>query len=108
MGAKIITAHFQNKDYRMMKNADQVDKARQFAATASSDELLQPLLATINELQNKFGRWQIPWGEINRFQRISSDIENKFDDSKAKHPCWICIFHLGNVAFLYQPNFSGH
>ena len=25
------------------------------------------------ELQRDFGRWQVPWGEINRFQRISAD-----------------------------------
>jgi hypothetical protein len=25
-------------------------------------------------LKTKFGTWQIPWGEINRFQRLSGDI----------------------------------
>jgi acyl-homoserine-lactone acylase len=68
------------------ENADQVDKANYFAANAKPDELLQPLLATINDLQYKFGRWQMPWGEVNRFQRISSDIDNKFDDSKSSIP----------------------
>jgi acyl-homoserine lactone acylase PvdQ len=48
--------------------------------------LLLPLLSTINELENKFGRWQMPWGRINRFQRISSDIDNKFDDNKPSIP----------------------
>jgi acyl-homoserine-lactone acylase len=61
---------------------DQVSKTKAFAATASAQDLLQPLLAAIEELKNKFGRWQIPWGKINRFQRISSDIDNKFDDNK--------------------------
>ena len=68
------------------EEAGLVEKAKQFAATASSNDLLLPLLATIKELQNKFGNWQIPWGEINRFQRISSDFDNKFDDSKASIP----------------------
>lgn len=68
------------------EEADQVDKAKYFAANAKPDELLLPLLSTINELENKFGRWQIPWGRINRFQRISSDIDNKFDDSKPGIP----------------------
>lgn len=68
------------------EEADQVDKANYFAANAKPEDLLLPLLATINDLQNKFGRWQMPWGEINRFQRISSDIDNKFDDSKPSIP----------------------
>jgi acyl-homoserine-lactone acylase len=68
------------------ENPDQVDKVRQVAATASSNDLLPPLLAAITDLQNKYGRWQIPWGEINRFQRISPDIDNKFDDSKPSLP----------------------
>jgi acyl-homoserine lactone acylase PvdQ len=68
------------------EEADQVAKTKQFAATALPQELIASLLATINDLDEKFGRWQIPWGKINRFQRISSDIDNKFDDSKASIP----------------------
>ncbi len=68
------------------EEADQVNKTKQFAATASPQGLIQPLLAAINDLENKFGRWQIPWGRINRFQRISSDIDNKFDDNKPSIP----------------------
>jgi acyl-homoserine lactone acylase PvdQ len=84
-GQKILPAIFRTKIVDD-EEADQVDKARQFAATASVSDLLMPLLTTINELQNKFGRWQMSWGEINRFQRISSAIDNKFDDSKASIP----------------------
>jgi acyl-homoserine-lactone acylase len=31
---------------------------------------------TLTRLQGDFGRWQVPWGEINRFQRISPAITN--------------------------------
>jgi acyl-homoserine lactone acylase PvdQ len=84
-GEKILPAIFRTTVIDD-EEAGLVEKAKQFAATASSNDLLLPLLATIRELQNKFGNWQIPWGEINRFQRISSDIDNKFDDSKASIP----------------------
>lgn len=67
-------------------DADFVDKTKQFATTASYDDLIIPFQATINELMMKFGKWQVPWGEINRFQRISSDIDNKFDDNKPGIP----------------------
>src|SRR5436190_6742131 len=66
--------------------ADIVEKTKQFAALASPDDLLLPFLATINELINKFGHWQIPWGELNRFQRISGDISLKYNDDLPSIP----------------------
>jgi hypothetical protein len=39
----------------------------------------------VKDLKTKFGTWQIPWGEINRFQRLSGDI-NLDDDTIASLP----------------------
>ena len=83
-GEKLLPAINQFKSAGV--NDDIVNKTRQFAATASTNELLQPLLEVINKLQNDFGKWQIAWGEINRFQRISNDIEYTFDDSRPSIP----------------------
>lgn len=66
--------------------ADVVDKTKKFIAIATADEMLQPLFATIKDLEKRFGRWQLPWGTINRFQRISSDIDNRFDDALPSIP----------------------
>ena len=68
------------------EESDQVDKAKYYAANTAAKDLLLPLLATVYDIQSRFGRWQTPWGEINRFQRISSDLQNKFDDSKPSYP----------------------
>ncbi len=65
---------------------DQVTRTIQFASTASSVDLLKPLLSVINDLQNKFGNWEIAWGSINRFQRISGDIDQEFDDNAPSIP----------------------
>jgi acyl-homoserine-lactone acylase len=65
---------------------DQVAKTEKFAAIANPQDLLQPLAAVIYELNNKFGTWQVPWGDINRFQRISGDIDQKYDDAKPSVP----------------------
>ncbi len=35
-----------------------------------------------DKLVADFGRWDVPWGEVNRFQRLSSDITSRFDDDK--------------------------
>ncbi|MBI5370860.1 MAG: penicillin acylase family protein [Sphingobacteriales bacterium] len=84
-GQKILPALLQTK-ITEDEEAGQVDKARYYAAHASAHDLLTPLFATINDLQSRFGRWQVPWGELNRFQRVSPDIDNKFDDSQPSIP----------------------
>jgi acyl-homoserine-lactone acylase len=89
------------------ERADQVDKTKHFAANAKHGELLPPLLATINDLQNKFGRWQLPWGEINRFQRISTDIDNKFDDNKPSIPVGYAAATWGMLPSFVSRTFTG-
>lgn len=68
------------------EESDQVSRTRKFAAVAGVKELLLPLLATLKDLEKRYGRWQLPWGEINRFQRICNDLTNKFDDSQPSIP----------------------
>ena len=41
---------------------------------------LQALSDAVASLRRDFGRWQVPWGEINRFQRISGAREQVFSD----------------------------
>jgi acyl-homoserine lactone acylase PvdQ len=65
---------------------DQVTLVKKFAASASYKELLPPLITVINELKNKFGKWNMAWGEINRYQRISSDILQKYQDDQPSIP----------------------
>jgi acyl-homoserine-lactone acylase len=59
---------------------DQVDNTKKFASTASKEDLLLPLLKTVNDLKTKFGKWQMPWGELNRFQRLTGNMQEKYDD----------------------------
>jgi acyl-homoserine-lactone acylase len=34
------------------------------------------------QLERDFGRWRLPWGEVNRYQRLTGDIVQPFDDLK--------------------------
>jgi len=64
---------------------DQVQNTKRFAATATIDQLAKPMIAVLNDLKAKFGKWQLPWGEINRFQRLTGNLENKFDDAQPSY-----------------------
>ena len=43
---------------------------------------LEALVAALDSLERDFGSWQKPWGELNRFQRLTGDVEQPFDDAK--------------------------
>ncbi|MHA7129133.1 acylase [Algoriphagus namhaensis] len=50
--------------------------------TPSQESIVTAFDETISELERDFGAWDIPWGEMNRFQRLSGDINADFDDEK--------------------------
>jgi len=56
------------------------------AENASVDEHLEALAEASNKLATDFGDWRTPWGEINRFQRLTGDIVQQFDDAAPSTP----------------------
>jgi acyl-homoserine-lactone acylase len=87
----------------LTEGADQVEKTNDFAATATAQDLLSPLLATINELKQKFGKWQMPWGEINRYQRLTGNILETYDDNKPSIPVGFASSLWGMI-----PSYASH
>lgn len=65
---------------------DQVQATQHFADSASPAQLLNTLLDVVNNFKSKFGKWDVAWGELNRFQRVSNDIQQKYDDTKESFP----------------------
>jgi len=51
------------------------------AVEPTSEQLLQALDAACTKLAADFGKWNTPWGDINRFQRLNAKIESEFDDA---------------------------
>ena len=61
-------------------------------------ERLAALNAALQKIQRDFGRWQTPWGEINRFQRLTADIVQPFDDAKPSLPVGFAPSQWGALA----------
>lgn len=101
-GEKLLPAIFHTAVMKENEN-DFVEKTTTFAAKAKADDLLKPLLTTISQLTDDFGNWAIPWGDINRFQRISGDINNHFDDNKASYPVSFAASTWGML-----PSYASH
>jgi acyl-homoserine-lactone acylase len=50
------------------------------------------------ELERDWGRWEVPYGEINRYQRVSADIEQAFTDEKPSIPIGFTSGNWGSLA----------
>jgi acyl-homoserine-lactone acylase len=61
---------------------------------------LQALSSAVGQLTRDFGRWQVPWGEANRFQRISTSIRPQFSDSAASIPVPFAPARYGSLASI--------
>jgi len=66
-------------------------------SSLNADERLAALASASAKLTRDFGSWKTPWGEINRFQRISGDINQEYDDGK---PSWPVAFTSANWGSL--------
>jgi acyl-homoserine lactone acylase PvdQ len=67
-------------------------------ARASAGLLLQSLASASERLQNDFGTWKTPWGEINRFQRLTGDITQRFTDTGPSIPVGFTSSAWGSLA----------
>jgi acyl-homoserine-lactone acylase len=59
---------------------------------------LQALERASAKLAADFGQWNTPWGKINRFQRLTGDVVQPFDDSKPSLPVAFTSSNWGSLA----------
>lgn len=52
----------------------------------------------ITRLEKDFGTWEIPWGEVNRYQRLNGDIMQAFNDSLPSIPIGFASGRWGALA----------
>jgi acyl-homoserine lactone acylase PvdQ len=57
-------------------------------------------------LNNIYGTWKMPWGEINRYQRNSGLVHQKFDDSKTSLPVGMASSLFGSLP-SFETSWSG-
>jgi acyl-homoserine-lactone acylase len=78
-----------------------------YLAQAPGETLLQSLSAASDKLAADFGKWQTPWGDINRFQRVNGDIVQPFDDSKPSIPVGFASSRWGSLASFGAKAYPG-
>jgi len=74
---------------------------------ATDAERLQSLAAAKTRLEQDFGKWQTPWGDINRFQRITDDVVPQFNDAAPSIPVPFTSAAWGSLASFRARAYPG-
>jgi acyl-homoserine-lactone acylase len=74
---------------------------------ATAEQRLGALAAAVERLTRDFGTWQTPWGEINRFQRLTGDIVQPFSDSGPSVPVPFTSARWGSLASFGARTYPG-
>ncbi len=61
-------------------------------------ERLEALVTASDKLASDFGNWRTPWGAINRFQRLTGDIVQPFNDAAPSIPVGFTSSRWGSLA----------
>jgi len=79
---------------------DSEDAATYLALLAGSTprQKLEALAAACDRLTADFGTWSVPWGDVNRFQRLTGDIVQPFDDAAPSIPVPFTSSRWGSLA----------
>ena len=77
------------------------------ATHATGAQKLTALAAATDRLTSDFGTWRTPWGEINRFQRLSADLAPKFDDAAPSIPVPFTSAQWGSLASFGARTYPG-
>lgn len=99
---------FINSKEEMNAYNDIVTKTEKFAANpANGIVMLNQLKEAVDNLTSSYGKWDIEWGEINRFQRIDDDIDLHYDDARTSIPMGLTSSQWGQIPSYTSKVFPG-
>jgi acyl-homoserine-lactone acylase len=79
----------------------------QLGTSPSPRQMLDALVVASDRIAADFGTWRTAWGDINRFQRLSGDVEPRFDDAGPSTPVGFVSGRWGSLASFAARAYSG-
>ncbi len=76
-------------------------------ADSPDEDRLNALVQALDRLKTDFGSEQVPWGQINRFQRNDAAIVQTFDDAKPSTPVPFTSSQWGSLAAFGAKRYPG-
>ncbi len=102
-------AHFYGRQLLRMPRPDSVRGwlavFRYWGEEAPESECLKALELALERMKQELGGWDLPWGEVNRFQRLNGDRRQAFSDSLPSYPVGMASGIWGSLA-AYGVNYS--
>ena len=77
------------------------------AEHTTPQEKLTALAEVQRDLTRDFGTWKTPWGELNRYQRLTGQIQETFDDQKPSIPVAFTSSAWGSLAAFGARTYPG-
>ncbi|WP_212909884.1 penicillin acylase family protein [Streptomyces sp. TS71-3] len=77
------------------------------ADRATDAQRLDALESATDRLVQDFGDWQVPWGDINRYQRNDGAIVQEFSDAKPSMPVPFTSSRWGSLAAFEAKRYPG-
>lgn len=101
-------AHFYGENYqRTFRSLGRFVNPMPDAKIPNQAEILEVFESTIAQMNSDFGTWNTPWGEINRFQRLSGEIDLKYDDNAPYISVGLASGNWGALAAYGARTFEG-
>ncbi|HQS69951.1 MAG: acylase [Novosphingobium sp. 28-62-57] len=102
-------AHYWADDLQTTVRAKMPKHANAFAEIrkTSPEERAAALQRATAKLTADFGTWKVPWGQVNRYQRVTSDIVQPFADDKPSLPVVFGSARWGSLASFGTKQYPG-
>jgi len=89
---------FSNADkYPNLSTKSEMEGFAILSRSIPSEEKLKYLLETIKGLQSVYNTWKVPWGELNRYQKLPGSLQPNFDHAKESLPVGMASAIFGSL-----------
>jgi len=90
-----------------LEDASFMDKIDYFGSGSAPAERLSIFADTVAMLEADFGQWNMPWSEVNRYQRINGDMRQPFSDDEPSLPIGMASGQWGALASFGARRYEG-
>ncbi|MEY4929425.1 MAG: hypothetical protein RI909_149 [Bacteroidota bacterium] len=86
---------------------DQLSIIEFMVSKTSPEQKVKALENGIEQLERDFGTWKMPWGDVNRFQRLTGKITETYDDNKPSLAVPFASSFWGSLAAFGSRKYPG-